>query len=79
MRSMPRSITKQTTITLPYAAHDELQELAAQYIVARLLGPGEQLEHVLVDSASGSIESGQMQALVTYEYWPADNSGSSEK
>ncbi|WKG06018.1 hypothetical protein [Mycolicibacterium sp. HK-90] len=76
---MPKAKTEQTTIMLPYAPYDQLQWLAWQYIEANLLRPGEQLEHVVVDSASGSAESGEMQALVTYLYWPADNSGLAEK
>lgn len=79
MPTMPRARTQQTTIPLPYAPYEQLQRLAWQYVEANLLSPGEQLDQVVVDSASGSIESGQMQALVTYVYWPADNSGSGEK
>ncbi|WP_131823116.1 hypothetical protein [Mycolicibacterium fortuitum] len=75
---MPKAITQQTTIPLPYAPFERLQQAASEYIEANLLGPGEQLEQVQVDSAAGSIESGEMQALVTYVYWPADNNSSSE-
>ena len=80
MPNMPRAITQQTTIPLPYAPFDKLQRPAWEYIEANLLGPGEELFDVKVDKFTETpFGSGMGQAEVIYTYWPAGNSGSGEK
>ena len=65
MPNMAQAITEQTTtITLPKAAPEELDRLAAHANERQLLGPGEQLIRARVDSATETtLGGGEVQAV----------------